>query len=115
MQHSIYKTETNDKSAIHFNFSGLFHTFNVSSIDGACNLTKTVCFPRQMSAVVLFGVSGYLIYRLFIFRHFIGVNVQYPAILLLMVAIITCSVAWIGWRTAKSMHQIHVFVVGRVQ
>lgn len=67
-----------------------------------------------MSAVVLFGASGFLLYRLFVFRHFIGVNVEYPAILLLMMAIITCSVAWIGWRTAKSMHQIHVIIVSLV-
>ncbi|CAH2217322.1 jg5632 [Pararge aegeria aegeria] len=65
-----------------------------------------------MSAVVLFGMSGYLLYRLFIYRHFIGVGVEYPAILLLMLAIITCSIAWIGWRTAKSMHQIHVIIAG---
>ncbi|XP_063378600.1 23 kDa integral membrane protein-like [Cydia fagiglandana] len=65
-----------------------------------------------MSAVVLFGVSGWLLYRLFIYRHFIGVNVEYPAILLLMMAIITCSIAWIGWRTATSMHQIHVTITG---
>ncbi|KAI8435302.1 hypothetical protein MSG28_003633 [Choristoneura fumiferana] len=65
-----------------------------------------------MSAVVLFGVSGWLLYRLFIYRHFIGVNVEYPAIMLLMMAIITCSVAWIGWRTATSMHQIHVTITG---
>lgn len=65
-----------------------------------------------MSAVVLFGASGYLLYRLFLYRHFIGVNVEYPAILLLMMAIITCSIAWIGWRTAKSMHQIHVIITG---
>ncbi|KOB64077.1 Tetraspanin-3 [Operophtera brumata] len=65
-----------------------------------------------MSAVVLFGASGFLLYRLFIFRHFLGVNVEYPAILLLMMAIITCSVAWIGWRTTKSMHQIHVIITG---
>ncbi|KAJ2952541.1 hypothetical protein O0L34_g6861 [Tuta absoluta] len=65
-----------------------------------------------MSAVVLFALSGYLIYKFFIYRHFLGTGVQYPAILLLMMAIITCSVAWIGWRTAKSMHQIHVYVTG---
>ncbi|XP_035436701.2 23 kDa integral membrane protein-like [Spodoptera frugiperda] len=65
-----------------------------------------------MSAVVLFGASGFLIYKLFIYRHFIGVNVEYPAILLLMMAIITCSIAWIGWRTTKSMHQIHVIITG---
>lgn len=68
-------------------------------------------YCQQMSAVVLFGASGYLIYKLFIYRHFIGVNVEYPAILLLMMAIITCSIAWIGWRTTKSMHQIHVIIV----
>lgn len=68
-------------------------------------------YCQQMSAVVLFGVSGFLIYRLFVYRHFIGVNAEYPAILLLMMAIITCSIAWIGWRTAKSMHQIHVIIV----
>ncbi|XP_049866813.1 23 kDa integral membrane protein-like isoform X2 [Pectinophora gossypiella] len=73
-------------------------------------LTFNVLFA--MSAVVLFGLSGFLIYRLFIYRHFLGVGVQYPAVLLLMMAIITCSVAWIGWRTAKSMHQIHVIVTG---
>lgn len=65
-----------------------------------------------MSAVVLFGVSGFLLYRLFLYRHFIGVNVEYPSILLLMMAIITCSIAWIGWRTTKSMHQIHVIITG---
>ncbi|XP_026745308.1 23 kDa integral membrane protein-like [Trichoplusia ni] len=73
-------------------------------------LTFNVLFA--MSAVVLFGASGYLLYRLFLYRHFIGVNVEYPAILLLMMAIITCSIAWIGWRTAKSMHQIHVIITG---
>ncbi|KAL4714174.1 hypothetical protein ACJJTC_008528 [Scirpophaga incertulas] len=73
-------------------------------------LTFNVLFA--MSAVVLFGASGFLLYRLFIYRHFIGVNVEYPVILLLMMAIITCSVAWIGWRTAKSLHQIHVIVTG---
>lgn len=73
---------------------------------------EVVCDCQQMSAVVLFGASGYLLYRLFVYRHFIGVNVEYPAILLLMMAIITCSIAWIGWRTAKSMHQIHVILVG---
>lgn len=65
-----------------------------------------------MSAVVLFGASGFLLYKLFIYRHFIGVNVEYPAILLLMLAIITCSIAWIGWRTANSMYQIHVIITG---
>ncbi|RVE45856.1 hypothetical protein evm_009455 [Chilo suppressalis] len=65
-----------------------------------------------MSAVVMFGVSGFLLYRLFVYRHFIGVNVEYPAILLLMMAIITCSVAWIGWRTAKSMHHFHIVLTG---
>ncbi|XP_068629961.1 tetraspanin-9-like [Battus philenor] len=73
-------------------------------------LTFNVLFA--MSAVALFGVSGFLLYRLFIYRHFIGINVEYPAILLLMMAIITCSVAWIGWRTARSMHQIHVVMAG---
>ncbi|CAB3234654.1 unnamed protein product [Arctia plantaginis] len=73
-------------------------------------LTFNVLFA--MSAVVLFGASGFLLYRLFIYRHFIGINVEYPAILLLMMAIITCSVAWIGWRTAMSMHQIHVIITG---
>ncbi|XP_045445996.1 23 kDa integral membrane protein-like [Melitaea cinxia] len=73
-------------------------------------LTFNVLFA--MSAVVLFGVSGFLLYRLFVYRHFIGVSVQYPVILLLMIAIITCSIAWIGWRTAKSMHQIHVILAG---
>ncbi|XP_028178650.1 23 kDa integral membrane protein-like [Ostrinia nubilalis] len=73
-------------------------------------LTFNVLFA--MSAVVLFGASGYLLYRLFVYRHFIGVNVEYPAILLLMMAIITCSIAWIGWRTAKSLHQIHVILTG---
>ncbi|XP_045491839.1 23 kDa integral membrane protein-like [Colias croceus] len=73
-------------------------------------LTFNVLFA--MSAVVLFGASGFLLYRLFVYRHFIGVNVEYPAILLLMMAIITCSIAWIGWRTAKSMHQIHVIMAG---
>ncbi|KAM3961770.1 23 kDa integral membrane protein [Aphomia sociella] len=73
-------------------------------------LTFNVLFA--MSAVVLFGVSGYLLFKLFVYRHFIGVNVEYPAILLLMMAIITCSIAWIGWRTAKSMHQIHVIITG---
>ncbi|XP_034839740.1 23 kDa integral membrane protein-like [Maniola hyperantus] len=73
-------------------------------------LTFNILFG--MSAVVLFGMSGYLLYRLFIYRHFIGVSVEYPAILLLMMAIITCSIAWIGWRTAKSMHQIHVIITG---
>ncbi|XP_059060689.1 23 kDa integral membrane protein-like [Achroia grisella] len=65
-----------------------------------------------MSAVVLFGVSGFLLYRLFVYRHFLGVNVEYPVILLLMMAIITCSIAWIGWRTAKSLHQIHIIITG---
>lgn len=65
-----------------------------------------------MSAVVLFGASGFLLYKLFIYRHFIGVNVEYPAILLLMMAIITCSIAWIGWRTAVSLHQIHIIITG---
>ncbi|CAH2086819.1 unnamed protein product [Euphydryas editha] len=73
-------------------------------------LTFNVLFA--MSAVVLFGISGFLLYRLFIYRHFIGVSVQYPVILLLMMAIITCSIAWIGWRTTKSMHQIHVILAG---
>ncbi|XP_022120104.1 23 kDa integral membrane protein [Pieris rapae] len=73
-------------------------------------LTFNVLFA--MSAIVLFGASGFLLYRLFVYRHFIGVNVEYPAILLLMMAIITCSIAWIGWRTAKSMHQIHVIMAG---
>ncbi|XP_041977748.1 23 kDa integral membrane protein-like [Aricia agestis] len=73
-------------------------------------LTFNVLFA--MSAVVLFGVSGYLLYKLFIYRQFIGVNVEYPAILLLMMAIITCSISWIGWRTAKSMHQIHIILAG---
>ncbi|XP_030034449.1 leukocyte surface antigen CD53 [Manduca sexta] len=73
-------------------------------------LTFNVLFA--MSAVVLFGASGFLLYRLFVYRHFIGVNVEYPAILLLMMAIITCSIAWIGWRTAMSMHQIHVIITG---
>ncbi|CAG5011729.1 unnamed protein product [Parnassius apollo] len=72
-------------------------------------LTFNVLFA--MSAVALFGISGFLLYRMFIYRHFIGVNVEYPAILLLMMAIITCSIAWIGWRTAKSMHHIHVVMV----
>ncbi|XP_047528175.1 23 kDa integral membrane protein-like [Vanessa atalanta] len=73
-------------------------------------LTFNILFA--MSAVVLFGASGFFLYRLFIYRHFIGVTVEYPAILLLMMAIITCSIAWIGWRTAKSMHQIHVIMAG---
>ncbi|CAG9095885.1 unnamed protein product [Plutella xylostella] len=73
-------------------------------------LTFNVLFA--MSALVLFGASGFLLYRLFIFRHFIGVSVEYPAILLLMTAIITCSIAWIGWRTAKTMHQFHVVMAG---
>ncbi|XP_045542842.1 23 kDa integral membrane protein [Papilio machaon] len=73
-------------------------------------LTFNVLFA--MSAVALFGVSGFLVYRLFIYRHFIPINVEYPAILLLMMAIITCSVAWIGWRSAKSMHQFHVVMAG---
>lgn len=64
-----------------------------------------------MSAGVLFGASGFLIYRLFIYRHFLGVSVEWPAILLLMMAIITCSIAWIGWRTTQSLHQIHVIIV----
>ncbi|CAG9585774.1 unnamed protein product [Danaus chrysippus] len=71
-------------------------------------LTFNVLFA--MSAVVLFCTSGFLLYKLFIFRHFIGISVEYPAILLLMMAIITCSISWIGWRTAKSMHQIHVII-----
>ncbi|KAJ0180310.1 hypothetical protein K1T71_003714 [Dendrolimus kikuchii] len=73
-------------------------------------LTFNVLFA--MSAVVLFAASGFLLYRLFIYRHFLGVNVEYPAILLIMMAIITCSIAWIGWRTAKSMHQIHIIITG---
>ncbi|VVC95349.1 23 kDa integral membrane protein-like [Leptidea sinapis] len=73
-------------------------------------LTFNVLFA--VSAVVLFGASGFLLYRLFIYRHFIGINVEYPAILLLMMAIISCSIAWIGWRTTKSMHQIHIIMAG---
>ncbi|XP_072943894.1 23 kDa integral membrane protein-like [Epargyreus clarus] len=73
-------------------------------------LTFNVLFA--MSALVLFGASGFLLYKLFIYRHFIGINVEYPAILLLMMSIITCSIAWIGWRTARSMHQIHVIMAG---
>lgn len=73
-------------------------------------LTFNVLFA--MSAVVLFGVSGLLLYRLFVYRHFIGLSVQYPVILLLMMAIITCSVAWIGWRTANTMHYFHIVVAG---
>ncbi|XP_026329673.1 23 kDa integral membrane protein-like isoform X2 [Hyposmocoma kahamanoa] len=73
-------------------------------------LTFNVLFA--MSAVVLFGASGYFLYKLFVYRHFVGAGVQYPAVLLLMMAIITCSVAWIGWRTTKAMHQFHVIVAG---
>ncbi|XP_013190005.2 23 kDa integral membrane protein [Amyelois transitella] len=73
-------------------------------------LTFNILFA--MSALVLFGASGFLLYRLFVYRHFIGVNVEYPAILLLMMAIISCSIAWIGWRTARSMHQFHVIITG---
>lgn len=70
------------------------------------------CCCPQMSSLVLFGASGFLLYRLFVYRHFIGVNVEYPVIVLLMMAIISCSISWIGWRTARSMHQFHIIMVG---